>query len=195
VCKCSELELWASIHGYVGYYEISTCGRVRSLDRVITDRNGQIRRLRGQPLGGNLSPTTGYLRVGLSKDGTGVIRHIHSLVLETFVGPRPSGMEACHGPNGQLDNHLANLAWNTPSANSRDMRRDGTDSNLNKIVCPRDHWLVEPNLVPSKLPVRQCLACDRASSAVRSARVRRGLLLDLRAEANARYAKIMAQLA
>jgi NUMOD4 motif len=190
MCQCTT-EQWRPIPDHEGYYEASTCGRVRSLNRVVTDRRGRTLRLRGQQLGWNFDHTTGYYRVGLSKNGVGRLRHIHSLVLETFVGPRPPGMEACHGPDGQLDNHLTNLEWNTPSSNSLDMRRDGTDYNLNKTVCPLDHLLIKPNLTPCKLPARQCLACARARSTVRYAWVKKGLVLDLRAEADARYTRIM----
>lgn len=42
MCQCTT-ELWAPIPGFEGSYEVSTCGRVRSLDRVITFRDGRSR--------------------------------------------------------------------------------------------------------------------------------------------------------
>jgi hypothetical protein len=48
-------------------------------------------------------------------------------MLEAFVGPRPTGHVACHGPNGKLDNSLENISWGTYSKNlNADKRRDGT---------------------------------------------------------------------
>jgi hypothetical protein len=44
----------------------------------------------------------------------------HKLILETFVGPRPNGMVACHGVGGALDNSVGNLRWDTPEANTAD---------------------------------------------------------------------------
>lgn len=59
----------------------------------------------------------------------GVTRICHSvgrLVLLTFVGPPPEGMECCHGPRGRSCHHLDNLSWGTRKKNVMDMLRDGT---------------------------------------------------------------------
>jgi hypothetical protein len=50
------------------------------------------------------------------------------LVLETFVGPRPDGYQACHGIKGKLDDSLSNLSWGTRQQNMKDKIRDGTDN-------------------------------------------------------------------
>ena len=44
------LERWRPVPGYVGCYEVSDQGRVRSVDRVITRRNGMRYRARGRVL-------------------------------------------------------------------------------------------------------------------------------------------------
>lgn len=51
---------------------------------------------------------------------------IHRMVLITFVGFPPDGMQACHGPKGNGDASLENLRWDTKTANEHDKRRDGT---------------------------------------------------------------------
>ncbi|BCP11684.1 hypothetical protein MINTM020_37820 [Mycobacterium paraintracellulare] len=43
-------ELWRTIDGFAGYYEVSTRGRVRSVARVIVDANGHRRRVPGRLL-------------------------------------------------------------------------------------------------------------------------------------------------
>jgi hypothetical protein len=48
------------------------------------------------------------------------------MVLEAFVGPRPPGKEACHGPEGHLDNSVANLRWDTRTNNILDAVREGS---------------------------------------------------------------------
>lgn len=48
------------------------------------------------------------------------------LVLMAFVGPRPKGMEACHGDGDCLNDSLPNLRWDTTLENHRDMIRHGT---------------------------------------------------------------------
>lgn len=73
--------------------------------------------------------TSGYKRVALHREGRQFTRRVHRLVLETFVGPRPKGMECCHGQRGTLDNSLTNLEWGTSKKNNGpDMIRDGTRS-------------------------------------------------------------------
>lgn len=68
----------------------------------------------------------GYPYVGLSKAGKVHARHVHRLVLETFVGLRPKGMECCHNNGDRLDNNLTNLRWDTRSENMKDAFQHGT---------------------------------------------------------------------
>jgi hypothetical protein len=51
---------------------------------------------------------------------------VHLLVLETFAGRRPLGMQACHNDGNSHNNALQNLRWDTPSANHLDKIRHGT---------------------------------------------------------------------
>jgi DNA invertase Pin-like site-specific DNA recombinase len=48
------------------------------------------------------------------------------MVLATFVGPCPVGMEACHNNGDPSDNRLSNLRWDTNAGNKADMVRHGT---------------------------------------------------------------------
>lgn len=48
------------------------------------------------------------------------------LVLESFVGPRPSGMYCCHNDGNPQNNHVDNLRWDTPKGNSADRYKHGT---------------------------------------------------------------------
>jgi hypothetical protein len=68
----------------------------------------------------------GYLSYTLVADGRKRLVGGHILVLEAFVGPRPDGMEACHGLGGSSDNRIGNLRWDTKSENERDKVRHGT---------------------------------------------------------------------
>jgi hypothetical protein len=62
-----------------------------------------------------------YWLVQFEIGGRNHTRLVHTLVLETFVGPRPSpDHEACHGPLGNVSNALSNLRWDTKEANLRD---------------------------------------------------------------------------
>lgn len=68
----------------------------------------------------------GYRGVRLGVAGVHKTHYIHHLILAAFVGPRPPGMEACHGPGGKRDNRPENLRWDTPAENVRDKFRHGT---------------------------------------------------------------------
>ncbi len=66
----------------------------------------------------------GYCFVNLDLDGKTYSRSVHQLVLETFVGPRPEGMEACHYPDDdKSNNRLENLRWDTHGENAKDKYR------------------------------------------------------------------------
>jgi hypothetical protein len=134
-----EEEVWRPIAGYEGFYEVSSHGRVRSLDRITS--HGHRRR------GAVLRPDTqkrGHQSVRLCKNHEIEKRLVHRLVLEAFVGPCPEGMECCHGPAGVLDNSVGNLSWGTKSKNNgEDKRRDETDNRGMKHAMARlTEWQV-----------------------------------------------------
>jgi hypothetical protein len=74
----------------------------------------------------------GYLFVGLCKDGKRFARKVHRLILETFVSPRPKGMEGCHNDGNKRNNSLSNLRWDTSKNNQADKKIHGTSSNGEK---------------------------------------------------------------
>lgn len=185
-------ERWASIPGYEGYFEASDLGRVRSIDRVVTWKNGRKMRYRGRMLEPEFS-NSGYLYVRLHAFGTTKGMFVHTLVLLAFVGPRPPGMECCHGPGGKLDNRPENLRWGTHSENNRDKTLHGTDHKRNRKRCPLGHLLIVPNLVPSsaKKGYRSCWACSRAHDYGRYCKIY-SHPFDLKTEADEYYRRIMA---
>jgi hypothetical protein len=102
---------WRSIAEFPGYW-ISSAGQVRHYARELKP-----------------TPRSGYLRVCMrSEDGRRHFRPIHLLVLETFVGPRPSSKHhGAHFPdNDKSNNRLENLAWKLPTENEADKRACGT---------------------------------------------------------------------
>ena len=164
----STPEQWRPVVGYEEIYEVSSHGRVRSVDRPLIYKDGRKGRLSGKirktPVGNH-----GYPEVSLRKNGKSEVRTVHSLVLEAFVSPRQKGMECCHRDGNRQNNHLDNLRWGTSSENQYDIVRLGRDHNRNKSECPRGHLLEYPNIRGAELRRghRTCLACDRAKSYVR----------------------------
>lgn len=71
----------------------------------------------------------GYHAVNMFADRKHYYKKVCHLVLETFVSPRPKGMECCHGKNGRMDDSLENLSWGTHKKNcGEDRTRDGNQS-------------------------------------------------------------------
>lgn len=116
-----SLEYWRDVPGYQGRYRISDLGRVASHPRIIVRSNGAPQTVKGRILSlsyGGLRPNL-YLR---DSNGVPSIKIIARLVLETFVGPCPERMEACHFPDYTPSNNcLSNLRWDTRRANAQDM--------------------------------------------------------------------------
>lgn len=62
-------------------------------------------------------------------DGAGkvLVRYLHRLVLEAFVGPPPIGViHGCHGDGDTSNNTPTNLRWDTPAGNAADRIAHGT---------------------------------------------------------------------
>lgn len=68
----------------------------------------------------------GYRHVALSREGKRYTIDVHRLVLITFVGPAPDGMEACHNDGNNQNNTVGNLRWDTQEANYMDKVKHGT---------------------------------------------------------------------
>lgn len=115
-------EKWLPVVGFEGRYEVSSRGRVRSLDSVRRDGNP----LRGRVMRPSRHPRTGHLRVVLwTLDGRQLTRLVHRLVLEAFVGPCPDGLQGLHWDDDPGNNAVKNLYWGTSSQNRKDSIRNG----------------------------------------------------------------------
>ena len=109
------IEVWRDIPEYVGLYQVSNLGNVRSLQRV--DSRG--RKLKGRVLKAALcSPT--YIGVGLCKDGKSKTITVHKLVAYAFLNHKPCGYELVvnHIDTNPTNNNLNNLEITTQRKNT-----------------------------------------------------------------------------
>ena len=122
-------ENWRPVPGWEEFYEVSDCGRVKSLSRTTTcvGRWGKsVSRIEPERILKPAAAGGGYLFIGLRLKGVSKPAYIHRLVLEAFIGPCPKGQEACHNNGERTDNRLGNLRWDTRKNNHADKRRHGT---------------------------------------------------------------------
>lgn len=122
-------EAWKPVVGWEDTYEVSSLGRLRSLDRVLNGRAGSQRLHRGKVLKPKRSEF-GHESYCLTAGDSPSWRTIHSLVLEAFVGPRPDGAFGCHNDGAPSNNRAANLRWDTPTNNSLDAVKHGTQRSM-----------------------------------------------------------------
>lgn len=108
-------EIWKDIQGYEGLYQVSTLGRVRSLDRLIKSRYGNFRKITGKIIKPN-KIWSGYLRISLWKQQQVEYKSLHRLVAETFI-PNPQNLPCVnHKDEVKSNNSVSNLEWCTWNA-------------------------------------------------------------------------------
>ena len=122
--KPTQLENWQPIPGHP-HYQVSDKGRVKSLDRIVTGKNGTPRKVTGKVLT-PYPDSNGRLRVKLSAHGEHRQYMIHQLVALVFHGERPAGKVVCHNDGNHNNNQADNLRYDTMSENMLDSVRHGT---------------------------------------------------------------------
>lgn len=115
-------EIWKPIFGFEGLYQVSNCGRVKSL------KNGKERILKPCKVG------HGYLRVDLFKDGKHNLKCVHRLVGEAFLPNDDLFKTQCnHKDEDKTNNRVENLEWVSCAENinygSRTERMAKTNTN------------------------------------------------------------------
>lgn len=151
---------WRPVPDYESLYEANTNGQIRSLDHEVPSRGGT-RMVRGKLLKQFERPD-GYLQICLSKNGSQRWFTVHSVIAATFIGPRPAGMDVCHGDGNGSNNRLRNLRYDTKSANIRDSVKHGTHAEANATHCAQGHkWTPENTYRPPSGKRRYCRACRR----------------------------------
>lgn len=155
-----DIEEWRPILGFEGIYEVSSHGRVRSLnykDRAGRQRSGKL-----------LKTGSGkdYPLVGLRKDGITIVRRVHQLVADAFLGPCPPEHEVGHKDHTRTNNHKDNLEYVTHLENMQHAARSGRhrgDLSLEQVQAIREELARNPKAKTKEIADRYGVAIQTVS--------------------------------
>lgn len=114
------IEEWRDVIGWEGFYQISSTGRLRSVNRTVIRKNGTSQffksKICNQPL-----KSTGYPAARLSDAASGrrIMPPIHRLVAQAFI-PNPLNLPEVNHKDGIKTNPtVENLEWVTSQQNRK----------------------------------------------------------------------------
>ena len=104
-------EIWKDIKDYEGIYQVSSEGRVKSLERDIICKNGVKRHIKERIFEYRSSTNEKYVVVDLWKANHSVTMYVDYLVANAFI-PNPEGYFLVgHKNKIKTDNRVDNLEW------------------------------------------------------------------------------------
>lgn len=109
-------ETWLPVKGYEDYYEVSNQGRVRSMERDVALKSGEVRHYKSRYLS-EARDSKGYCTCHLAVKGKNKAARFHRLVAEAFI-PNPKGLpQVNHIDGNKRNNAVENLEWVTDEQN------------------------------------------------------------------------------
>jgi len=101
-------EVWKAVSGYVGLYEVSNFGRVKSLPKKFRRKSIILK---------TWVTDDGYVQVHLYKDGFRKAHSVHVIVAYEFIRKPLENEEVNHKNEVKTDNWSDNLEWVSASSN------------------------------------------------------------------------------
>lgn len=107
-----DKEIWKSVKGYEGIYEVSNFGNVKSLTRFRISKGGTLAHLQGRLMVQKTSKN-GYKVAHLRSGGTSYYPSVHKLVAEAFILNKENKPTVNHKDGDKSNNFASNLEWAT----------------------------------------------------------------------------------
>lgn len=128
------MEIWKDILGYEGLYQISSLGRVKSLERlkenhtkiqVVPEKIKSLRKIK-----------QGYLLVDLYKNNIQTTFRVHRLVADNFLINYENKETVNHINGDKADNRVSNLEWATPKEQNEHFYKNNlkSDASIRKSI-------------------------------------------------------------
>jgi len=119
-----QQEIFKDIQEYVGIYQVSNYGRIKSLSRLQKIHHGNYITLKERFLKPGIH-RQGYLLIVLCKNGICKTYQVHRLVAKYFIPNLQNKPEVNHKNGKKEENHIWNLEWCTPSENQKHAIKNG----------------------------------------------------------------------
>ena len=111
-----ENELWKDIVGYEGMYQVSSLGRIKSLEREVTSKAGKVMKIKPCFMKPSKHPK-GYSNTSLWKGNKGITLAIHRIVGIHFIPNNENKPQINHKDGNKKNNIYTNLEWVDNSEN------------------------------------------------------------------------------
>ena len=114
--------IWMPVVGFEGYYEVSSNGDVKSIERIVTDVNGIKHHIKEHTMKATITKdrngNDGYYVVNLHKNGKSCVMCVHVLVAMAFI-QNPLNLPTVNHIDGcKSNNTVENLEWTSYSENN-----------------------------------------------------------------------------
>lgn len=113
-----EQEIWKDIPEYDEYYQVSSFGRIRSLDRYVYHHVSGKQLIKGRILIQSFDKD-GYKQVTFSRENKTKTKKVHRLVCTASHENPLNKSFVNHKDGDKTNNHKNNVEWCTPSENNK----------------------------------------------------------------------------
>jgi len=127
----TQQEFWMPMYGGENDYEVSTYGKIRSIDRVISKADNTIQTLKGKTLRQNPS-SNGYMMVNVKYKGVRTNKTVHSILAETFIvkGKMPKDRCVNHKDGVKSNNNISNIEVVSYAENLKHAHVNGLNNSI-----------------------------------------------------------------
>ena len=126
------METWKDIKNYEGYYQVSNCGRVRSVDRKVLYKSGHVASHKGRVK--KISNKTEYRVALLSKNNKQKLFKVSRLVAQAFIDNPHRYSVVNHRDGNKHNDCVENLEWTTTSKNAIHAFENGLSFKKNRVA-------------------------------------------------------------